>query len=399
MRILMIVPRFLGDGAQGGAEQQALKLIRALVSRAVEVKIVAGWWSLNEPRTEVLDGVPVHRVFTLWYMGGIRGLRRFSTYLYMLSLLYYLIRYRKSYDLIHVHAMSPSTFVAVVAGKLLGKKTISKVMAGSRWSDLKRMADNKSMVPGSRYMLPYIHRNVDRVIALNGEISQELVKTGFAPGQIVRIPNGVGVNTCQKLDYHFQSPARLVFVGRLQPQKGLDTLLEALAQLKIAYPDFYWQLEIFGEGPSRRQYETLTAELGTTEQVQFAGYVPDLLQRIPGADIFILPSRAEGMSNALLEAMAAGLPCIATEISGNTDLIQDGLNGLLVPPDDAEALATTLEKLLDSRSLREKLGRHARETVCQKYSIEAVANRYLELYQNLLGSSAGFASVSQTITR
>lgn len=395
----MIVPRFLSTGPLGGAEQQALKLIQVLTARGIETKIVAGWWSYDEPRTEAIAGVAIHRVFTFWYFGGIKGLRRFSTYLYMLSLLFYLIRHRRSYDLIHVHSMSPSTFVAALAGKMLGKKTISKVMAGSRWSDLKRMADNKSMVPGSRYMLPYIRHNVDRVIALNKEISQELVKTGFVPDQIVRIPNGVGVDTYQKLDYHFQPPARLVFVGRLRPQKGLDTLLPALAQLQTAYPDYRWQLVIFGEGPAREQYETLTAELGIAGQVQFAGYVPDLLKRLAGSDIFVLPSRAEGMSNALLEAMAAGLPCIATEISGNTDLIQDGLNGLLVRPDEAEALTTALAKLLDSPALRERLGRQARETVCQKYSIEAVANRYLELYQNLLGSPAGFASVSQTITR
>lgn len=383
MRIMMVLTRFRSSGPVGGAGRQLHKLARALMDRGLDVEIVTGWWSRKEPRVEVFDGIPVHQVFTFWNMGGIKGLRKFGTYTYMLALLAYLVRHRGSYDIIHVHSMSTSAFAGTLAGKLLNKKTVIKVMASGQWSDLKLMRDNV-FVWGARYMLPFIHRYCDCVVALNRETVEELQKAGFAPERVVLVPNGVVVGGAQKRTYRLHTPARLVFVGRLQRQKGLDVLLQALAHLKRIRPAADWRLRVFGDGPRRAEYESLADGLGITDQVQFQGQIPDVPAQLMTADIFVLPSRAEGMSNALLEAMAAGLPCIATRISGNTDLIEEGINGLLVPPDNPEALARALASLLDSQPLREKLARGARSAIRQRYTIDSVAGHYVNLYENLL---------------
>lgn len=397
MRVIMIAPHFQPWGPLGGAEQQARKLIKELIHQGVDVIFVTGKWRFNEPRVKSFEGVPVYQIFTLWNMGGLKGLRRFATYIYMLSLLIYLVRHSKKYDLIHIHSVSPSAFIGVLAGKLLGKKTISKVMAGSQWSDLKRMSNN-SMAPGARFMLPYIRRNCDGVVALNDEIAEELQASGFSPNKIVRIPNGVVINGLPKSSYTLQTPVRLIFVGRLQPQKGLDVLLQALAHLKTVRPSLCWQLQVFGEGPLEPMYRQQVIKLGLVEQIQFEGYVSDMLTRLTASDVFILPSRAEGISNALLEAMAAGLPCLVTDISGNRDLIEDNVNGLLVPSDVTEVLTGKLIELLDSQPLRERLARAARQTITQHYSIESVACRYLNLYSNLLVMSSPVELVEDRTT-
>jgi len=382
MRVLMVLTRFRSSGPIGGTERQAHKLVSALVDRGIDVEIVTGWWARQEPRFELLDGVPIRRVFTFWNMGEIKGLRKFGMYTYMLALLGCLVKRRKRYDVIHVHSMSPSAFVGVLAGKLLDKKTVIKVMASGEWSDLRRMRDN-SMVLGACYMLPFIRRHCDCIVALNRETVDELQEAGFPPEQIVPGDNGVEVG-CHKRSHGLHTPARLVFVGRLQRQKGLDLLLQAVARLKRARPSLAWMLWVFGDGPCRSEYEILASELGIAERVHFQGQVPDVPARLVDVDIFVLPSRAEGMSNALLEAMAAGLPCVATRINGNIGLIQDGSNGLLVPPEDPEALAGALESLLDSQALRERLAQGARSLILRRYTIGSVADQYVSLYKELL---------------
>jgi glycosyltransferase involved in cell wall biosynthesis len=383
MRVLMILTHFRSSGPIGGAERQAHKLAKALVDRGLGVEIVTGWWNWQEPRTELFNKVLVRRVFTFWNMGEIKGLRKFGTYTYMLALMMYLAKHRRRYDIIHIHSMTPSAFVGSLAGKLLGKKSVVKVMASGGWSDLKRMRDN-SFVWGARYMLPLIRRHCDRVVALNRETAAELREAGFTPEQIVLGANGVEANCAHKRTYRLHAPARLVFVGRLQRQKGLDLLLQALARLKEVHPAADWVLWVFGDGPGRAEYENLASDLKIAEQIQFLGQIPDVPAQLAEADVFVLPSRAEGMSNALLEAMVAGLPCIATCIDGNTDLVQDGDDGLLVPPENPGALAQALASLLNNQSLREKIGQNARNLVRQRYAIDSIAGHYVDLYRNLL---------------
>jgi glycosyltransferase involved in cell wall biosynthesis len=147
------------------------------------------------------------------------------------------------------------------------------------------------------------------------------------------------------------------------------------------------RLILAGVGPQRLQLELLAAELGIADAIEFAGLVGDLRALFAAADGFVLPSRYEGMSNALLEAMAAGMPCVATRVSGSEDIIVDNESGLLVPPEDAEALASALVAILTEQERASSLGREARARVVRWFDQRRVLDESIQLYSSLVSNS------------
>ena len=130
--------------------------------------------------------------------------------------------------------------------------------------------------------------------------------------------------------------------------------------------------------------EAMAHELAIDQSVEFLGQVADPFPLLLQSDVFVLPSKSEGISNALLEAMMLGLPCVVTNIAGNGDVISHKENGLLVSPNNEDDLSAALVQLGTSQVLREKLGRAARLTVEKKYALDSVANQYMTLYADLL---------------
>ena len=391
MRVLMVVRQFFPWA--GGTEKQAQKLAAMLIEKGGAVKVVTGWWTCGTRQREVIDKIPVFRNFTLWGFFDLKGFRKFGGYIYILSLLWYLWRYRRDYDLIHIHLLSYPAFPAVLAGRWFGKKSIIKIANSDRGSDIRRMQNN-DLLPGQKQMLP-LTLQADCFVAINSRIIAELQAAGVPPERIVVIPNGVEVDgRVPKQSYSLGGSVRLVFVGRLHPQKGLDLLLPAFKQVVTRRPDIDWQLWVVGDGSLRSELERLAAQLELGSAVKFWGQVADVPAYLARADIFVLPSRAEGMSNALLEAMAHGLPCIATGISGNVDLVGHGEDGLLVPPDSQADLVEAILRLVDDNSLRERLGRRARQKVVAHYSINSVAERYIDLYRTLSAAPVMVAGAS-----
>lgn len=181
-------------------------------------------------------------------------------------------------------------------------------------------------------------------------------------------------------------PVRLLTVGRLVRQKGLDVLLEALALLP---PTTAWQLTIAGEGPLRAELAAQAQRLGFGDRVRFTGWMhreQELPQLMRHSDVFVMPSRNEGMSNALLEAMASGLPVAATRICGSDELVTDDETGFLVEPEDPVGLAAILARLTADLPLCRRLGAASRERVVREYSWRAVAERYAALCRPAEGS-------------
>lgn len=175
-----------------------------------------------------------------------------------------------------------------------------------------------------------------------------------------------------------EGPMRLLFVGRLVSQKGLDVLFRALATMK-AHQD--WTLTIAGEGPLKDDLALAVHQLGLAERVVFRGWLErDQLPAVYGeADIFVLPSRDEGMPNAMLEAMAAGLPVIGSKVAGLSEVVIDGETGFLVPPEDADALAHALRVAIEDRDQTFKLGQAARARVVERFSWDRAADSYMAL--------------------
>jgi glycosyltransferase involved in cell wall biosynthesis len=386
-RVMMVVRQFYPW--VGGAERQAEQLAATLRQAGVEARVVTGWWWRNTARREMVRGVPVFRNFTLWNMLDIHGLRKFAGYIYLLSLFWYLWRERKGYDLIHVHLLSYPAWAAVLAGRLLGKPVIIKVANSGTQSDLLRMR-KADLLPGQRQMLP-LTLKADRLVALSAESMQELRAAGVPAARIVRIPNGVVIPPAT-LRARMPGELALVFAGRLVPSKGVAVLLNALAQARQARPALRWRLSILGGGPLRAELKALALQLGLDEIVTFMGAVDDVPAHLAQADVFVLPSQAEGLSNALLEAMARGLACVASDVGGNREAIQPGASGLLAAPNDAAALAAALVQLADDPGLRERLGRQARQQVEAEFGLDDIARRYQELYASLLaGTPAALA--------
>jgi len=369
----------------GGTERQALKLAHALVDLGVDVRVVTGWWFRGTPQTEEIEGIRVFRNHTLWECFGIRGLRKFGGYLYLITLLWHLWRTRGTYDVIHVHALNYHTAAAALAGRILGKPTVVKLANSGRASDIDKMRNDEQLAL-AHLLLPTALR-CDRFVASNATVVRELAAAGVGAERICRIPNGVETDHIRpKASYEQSDPTIITYVGRLHRQKGVDTLLRAFARLSAREGADPIRLDLVGDGPLRDELEALAHRLGISDGVRFLGAsdrVPDVLG---ASDVFVLPSRAEGLSNALLEAMSSGLPCVVSDIPGNVDVITDRDNGLLFTVDDPEVLADTLLGVVRSPGLREALGRRARHTAETTYALGHVARRYATLYAALCRS-------------
>ncbi|MEK6221414.1 MAG: glycosyltransferase family 4 protein, partial [Chloroflexota bacterium] len=166
---------------------------------------------------------------------------------------------------------------------------------------------------------------------------------------IKTIPNGVNINQFVCTERNWE-PAKLLIVGRVVYQKGIDLLLRALAGI----PDLEWVLRVAGDGPLRAELLTLAGELGIAERVEFLGWQSkdELVKRYCEANLYVYPSRHEGMPNVVLEAMSSGLPVIASEIAGNEELVIPGETGLLVPEDDSAELLLAIRSLIRDAGLR-----------------------------------------------
>ncbi len=374
-RVLMVVRLF--HPWIGGTERQAQKLAKQLDKEGVGVQISTGRWFRGTKAQEVLDGVAVHRNNTLWEFFGWRGLRKFGGYLYMATLLWHLIRRRKTFDVIHVHGLNYHTAVAVIAGRLLRKPVVTKLANSGPASDIRRMRDGRQLAL-SRLFLPTALRS-DRFVALNPAVVDELLQMGVAPDRIQQMPNGVEsppppVRTSD-------GPTRIIYLGRLHPQKGLETLLEAASDIHNRRPDLKFDLTLVGDGPDRSRLEALAVRLRI--DVEFAGATVDASEHLASAGIFVLPSYAEGLSNSLLEAMAAGACAVVSAIPGNLAVVTPEWDGLVFEPGDTKELAAILIRVLDDAGLRDSIANRAVETIRSRFTIEAVAGRYRDLYTEL----------------
>jgi glycosyltransferase involved in cell wall biosynthesis len=241
-------------------------------------------------------------------------------------------------------------------------------------------------IPGWRLLLKMINRHCDAINAITPAIWSDLVDLGIRGPRIAHIPNGIKIGVpIQK------SPAgpirRFVWVGRLTAQKGLDVLLEALAKVVAAGRDF--SLEIIGTGPDRASLLEQSRRLGLESEVRFTGALPKeaIRAKLAEMDVFLLPSRYEGMSNAALEAMEAGLPVLLTRCGGIDTYVSES-NGWTCEPESVDALTAELLRVLDTPA--DKLlamGNQARLLVERNFQIETIAQQNADLLRELIEAS------------
>ncbi|MCA0199320.1 MAG: glycosyltransferase family 4 protein [Proteobacteria bacterium] len=232
-------------------------------------------------------------------------------------------------------------------------------------------------------LIKWLWHDADAVIA-NSEGLADMARAHDPKQQVGVISQGADTaGIAAKTTYPVREIVELLTVGRLAVHKGLDVLLTALAQLA---PDLSWRLSIVGDGPERAALNAQVSRLGLTARVTFKGWAKrDALPAIyRDTDLFLLPSREEGMANVLMEAMCAGLPSIATRIAGSSEAVIDSETGLLVPSEDAPALARALEALIRDPAARERMGRAARARVEQTYSWPVITDQWLDIVERII---------------
>jgi glycosyltransferase involved in cell wall biosynthesis len=242
-----------------------------------------------------------------------------------------------------------------------------------------------------RLLAELVVRTADRVV-VNAEL---LRPNGRAGRRTAVIPSGVDTDRFQPTDGVVQAktalglaPDRPVIgtVGRLEPRKGTATLLAAFAALRDRGAQAP-ALVVVGDGPLRDELAREATRLGIASRVKWLGDVSDVRPVLEALDVFVLPSRTEGMSNALLEAMAMALPVVATAVGGTPEVVADGQRGLLVPADDSAAMATAITRVLDDRLLASRLGAAARQIVEEKFGAKSMVRALEGVYAAVASSS------------
>ena len=359
----------------GGAEKQVETLSNALLAAGHRVTVVV-------PR--LLPGQPAgsdrHGALAVWRI-GYPPVRWVGSLLLLLRLAWLLFAWRHRYDAIHVHIAHNMGAVACAMGKLLDKPVVVKF---SGWWEQEKGCLRPNGGVGAALARRLIQQ-ATAVQAISTRIASGLADSGFDPRRLHWLPNGVPTHRFDGIvrTPGGNQPPTVVFVGRLVPEKGLDTLLSAWAS--ASRPEG-WRLRLVGGGPLEDALRAQAVRLGVEASVDFAGPSSAVERELASADVGVLPSRFEGLSNTLLESMAAGLPIIATRISGSEDFVVPGRNGWLCEVDDVDALAAALGAAMAMPAeARLALGAAARADVLAKASVPAVVDQLLPLYAGTRG--------------
>lgn len=233
----------------------------------------------------------------------------------------------------------------------------------------------------------FVLKRITPVVTVSRVTKEFLVSRGLAAGAVVVIPNAVDSERIRKRaprQRGSDSPLNLVAAGRFSREKGLDLLLEAIAVVRADCPAFV--LHLYGQGPEETRLRKMVNDLKLQERVRFGGFVDDILPVFETMDFLVLPSRSEGMPVIVLEAWSRALGVLAAGVGGIPEMITDGVSGLLVAPDDVEALAEKLRWVLHHPSEMERLGATGQELVREKYTFAAQAPRLDDIYVACLQS-------------
>lgn len=378
LTICMLIAQF--PPLIGGTETQAQRLSESLKTKGIDVFVLTQHFK-GLKRREIIDKVPIYRLSTF-------GRGKFRSFIFMLSTFLFLVRKRRQYQIVHTHLASSPAIVAVIAGEMLRKKVIVKFAGAGKTGDI---GTAKGTFSG-KYKLKFLRKYTDFFVCPSEEVKKELIEYKFPEKRMEKIPNGVDIkkfspvnkNIKEKLKGFLNLPGNKIatFAGRLELGKGLEILLSAWQKIISLYPDAH--LSILGKGSLKSILQNKARELHIDKQVTFKGEVENVDEYFKASDIFILPSFAEGLSNALLEAMACGLPIVATNIGGTKEVIENDVNGILVEPKNPEELAQAISSLIRDEKRAQRLGRNAQKTVKESYSLDRISKKYIQLYSQLL---------------
>jgi L-malate glycosyltransferase len=373
LRVAYIVSFF--HPFSSGAERQALAQGIELVRRGHVVHVITRAVPGYPIDDEEYQGIFIHR----WIKTSSRGPLFALSFVRGVSQA--LRRLRGELDVIHTHQ---GLWEAVATGMVRPWKSGVATLIQPASSGYYGEADELRRTSGFTVLRQIILRN-PAFAAISEEIERQWLDLGVPPNRLVRTVSGVDSDHFHPgpsvVETELLPRPRVMFTGRLHPQKNLPVLLEAWCQVARQTPA---NLVLVGPGGDRQALSALAERLGIADRVQFVGAVSDPAEHLRAADLFVLPSVAEGMSNSLLEAMATALPCVVSGIGGNTDLITDHQTGRLVAGTSPDAWAGVLHELIHDRNTARLLGVAARQRIDEHFSLRVVVDRYLDLYHRMI---------------
>ncbi len=389
----------------------------------ITLRLERGW-----EKTTKLNGLPVVRVGGIYRRDGSLRIGRLGIWAISIGLFLELWRLHHRYDVIHAFQVTPLAAMAALIGKITRKPVIiSSQSAGSTEegqqgiqpkSEVMLMADtltdtsflkidpSKAWIGagdinnllqntlGGHILLNFLRRSNAFYQVLSTRSQSYLISWGFRREQVVYIPGSVDTEKFRPAPERRPDPHRpertIICVARLEYSKGIDVLLHAWKRMMLASAEWQAQLEprllLVGDGVLQPQLKRMVMELNIQDSVEFLGLRTDIIDLLQQSWGYVLPSRGEGMPNALLEAMACGLPCIATRVSGSEDILVDGVNGLLVESEQPVELAHALRRLVEDADLAQRLAEEGRATVVRNYQLTRIVEQLLDLYRSLLSN-------------
>ncbi len=291
---------------------------------------------------------------------------------------------RNLIQIVHSYGFYPNVF-AVPAARLGGA---SIVVASIRDT-------GDALTPLQRGIQKLVCKLADCVLVNADAIRLRLIAQGYDAGKITIIRNGITLSKFERQkrgeilrrDLGVPPGAQLVTVfSRLNQLKGIQYFIEAAIPLAGRFPEA--RFLVVGDGTNRKELEAQGSRLGLGERMLFTGFRGDIPELLAESAISVLPSLSEGLSNTLLESMAAGVPVVATYVGGNPEVVVHGVTGLLVPPRDADALAAAIGQLLEDKDLAASFGKAGRRRVAELFSVERSIHDTEHLYQRLVGANS-----------
>jgi len=378
-RLILVVAAYFPD-SYGGAERQALILAEALGRRGVDVTLVAPTTWKEAPAVEPTAFGRIERFRVRAYPN--RGGRYLGDFLRWA--LWFRDRFGATDAPIYVfharlHALGP----ALAAGRA-GAPLLIKLGGGGEASDFAALREKKFFY--GHWVQDLLLRRTSRFVANGDQIVRDLTDLGVEPERITAFPNGVELPPIETVAAAIERRTgdRFAFAGRMVADKRVAVLHDAAVAL--AHDARPARLTFLGDGPEAVRLGNLSRAPEAASSVAFAGFVADVAPVLMETDFFVSASLREGQSNALLEAMAAGVVPMVCPASGVADIVEEGVNGWIVPESTPEAFAAVMRRALAlSEPQRRAMAHAARAAVEAKVGIDAVADRTLKLIRSLVG--------------
>jgi glycosyltransferase involved in cell wall biosynthesis len=354
----------------GGTERQVANIAQRLDSSRFDLHLAClrNSGELLEELKDLDVPRPEFRIGSLYSV---------STLIEAIRMFRYLRRNR--IQLVHSYGIYPNIFTVPVA-RLAG---VPIVIASIR--------DRGDILkPWQRKLQKVVCKLADCILVNAATIRDALIEQGYKPDNIEVIPNGVvpakaprssGIGIREELGLPPSAPIVLVF-SRLNRMKGVEYFLEAALQVSKRFADV--RFVIAGDGAARAELQEYANRLGIASSVLFTGFRTDLPLLLKEADISVLPSLSEGLSNSILEAMLAGVPVIATDVGGNPEIVEDGVTGLLVPVRDSAALAKAMIRMFEEPGIRVQFGAAGRRRIATVFSMDGSLASVERLYERLI---------------